>query len=235
MSSSFPNSLCLHSDLSTTGISNANLKFNRSFQGLYTVQYAWLCDGNIPIVYTGVNYIGLALASDPDTIIPVILDDLKSDVEADISSWITSSLSAACTALGINIVAITFSDGYMNIQFDDDVIFHASGIYTGRYIFGNANYSSASNILSLPLLPEIFVARPKFIGIICPEADQMFGQNAVARVNMVISTFDTPYINYHVNFPDQTDELNLTIVRLNAADVECPITIPYVLLLSRNL
>jgi len=233
--SSYPNSLCLHSMLSSTGISQANLKFNRSFQGAYIVQYTWIGDGNIPICYAGVNYVGLALASDLSNIIGIVLEDLNSDVQADIAAWFGSSISDACTALGINIVNITFSDGYMNIEFDDDVKFYASGIYTGRHIFENADYTSSSNILSLPLNQEIFISRPKFLGVICPEADQMFGQSQVSSINMLISTIDSLFIGYRVNFPDQTDEINLTIVRLTAPAVECPILMPYALILSRNI
>lgn len=217
---------------------NGTLYLNRELNGAYFNAYSHVGNGAIPICYAGVNAL---VATDGVTTVVGTFPDLLTAQPADIISWLNDGFVAIATLLGFGLISVLQNGN------GDYVVTLAGTSFTLQ--LSNVN-SSISAILGKTDMISTFVGginyqiiisatlfddRPKFIGLQIAEANSIYATATATNISLVMSTKDEVFRGGVVYFADDISALTLTIVRLNAPNVACPMLVPYYICLQKSL
>lgn len=198
--------------------------FLNDISGYYNLAYSFIEDGAIPICYNGVNQFR---ADNGVGNVLVILDDLDSDADADVLAWLTAGFAQVTAALGVAVIGIVKISGSASVYYPYDSwqITMAAPISlnfsnnTAKYLFGVDNHASA---VVLNLTAEHINNRPKFLGLVSNQFQNLYTFPGSTQVSLVASNYDELVIGYKVYIPIESQTLNFMLVRLNAPSVACP-------------
>lgn len=215
----------INSLLNSSGDSyNGTWELTNDVQGYYNVLYTHLDDGDIPIVYEGVNALVVKNNSNSATTV-VHFADLSDDTPSVVETWFETELAVLTAALGINIVSATANNGgeTYTLLFDADVTFRLSlGTSTASALFGNQDIVSSSS--SLTVSGAEINNRPKFLGVCINECNQIYAYSQSSNINCLLSAKDDLVKGIIVYIPNETNNLHIQVVRLNAPSAPCPIS-----------
>ncbi len=200
-------------------------------QGYYNVIYTHLGDGDVPICYEGINTLIVIRDSNSATT-TLHFADLSDDTGSAVETWLEAEFGPLLADIGVTISSATAeTDGSFTCVFDESITLkfsHPSS--TLSKIFGKTDLSGTTISLSGVNIDN----RPKFLGVAISECNQIFASSESNDINLLISSIDDLCKGIIVYFPNQTDSLNIQVVRMNAPTVSCPITMAWEIVLQRN-
>ena len=201
-------------------------------QGYYGVLYQHIDDGNIPIVYEGVNALVVKRNSNSATTI-VHFSDLEDDTPAAVETWFETELAVLLADLGVTIssaTAVNSGESY-DLVFDLAVTFMLSSVNsTISKLFGSSDLSGTTINVSGFQINN----RPKYLGVTINEANQIYANCDSSPVHCLLSAKDDLVKGNYIYIPNETNILNIKLVRLNAPYVACPVDLNWTLVLQRN-
>lgn len=210
---------------------NGTWTLTNEVQGYYNVLYTHLADGDIPICYEGVNAL-LVIKNSNSASTMLHFADLSSDTGSDVETWLETEFGPLTAAIGVTISSATAeTDGTYTLVFDAAVTLKFSNPNSSlSKIFGKTDLSGTT--ISLPGVNVD--NRPKFLGVCINECNQIFAASESSDVNLLISSIDDLCKGIIIYIPNQTDQLNIQIVRMNAPSVPCPIPMGWEVVLQRT-
>lgn len=207
-------------------------ELSNDVQGYYNVLYTHLDDGDIPIVYEGVNALLVKRNSNNATTV-IHFSDLSSDTPADVETWFETDLADLLADIGVTITsatAVNAGESY-DLVFDLAVTFMlANGSSTISRLFGDTELSGTTINVSGVHINN----RPKFMGVCISECNQIFAQTSSNDMNLLLSAKDDLVKGVIIYIPNETNALNIQIVRVNAPDVACPINLRWSIVLQKT-